>query len=63
MSSGDFCTALYFMDGKEVPTGIEAPAGPCQVNGKTASGIEMETALDDFNGVIIGAEAYNETPS
>lgn len=62
MSAGDFRTALYFMDGKEISTGIEAPAGNYQVNGKTVSGIQMETAIDDFNGVIIGAETYDETP-
>lgn len=62
MSSGDFRTALYFMDGKEIPTGIEAPAGSYQVDGKTISGIQLKTHIDDFNGIIVGAEEYHEEP-
>lgn len=62
MSSGDFRTGLYFMDGKEVPTGIESSAGNYQVDGKTISGIRMKTSIDDFNGVIVGAEEFDEDP-
>lgn len=62
MSSGDFRTGLYFMDGKAVPTGIEAVAGDYKVEGKTVSGISLTTAIDDFNGIIVGAEEYDEEP-
>lgn len=62
MSSGDFRTALYVMDGKEIPTGIESCAGSYTVDGKTLSGIQMHTDIDDFNGIIIGAEVYDEEP-
>ena len=62
MSSGDFRTGLYFMDGKEVPTGLEAVAGNYKVEGKTVSGISLTTAIDDFNGIIVGAEEFDEEP-
>ena len=62
MSSGDFRTALYIMDGKEVPTGVESAAGSYQFSDKTLSGVKLTTAIDDFNGVIIGAEEYDPEP-
>ena len=62
MSSGNFRTGLYIMDGKEVPTGVEIAAGDYTLEGKTLSGVTMTTAIDDFNGIILGAEGDQEEP-
>ena len=62
MSSGTFRTGLYFMDGKEVSTGVEAAAGNYSFENKTLSGVTMTTVIDDFNGIIVGAEEFDPEP-
>ena len=62
LSSGDFRTALYVMDGKLVPTGIEQAAGAFETEKQGITDVEYLSEANDMNGIIVGAHDYSETP-
>jgi hypothetical protein len=62
LSVGDFRTAIYVKDGEAQNTGIGYVAGDYQLQDGVLSGVELSTALNDMNGIIVAADQEPEQP-